>query len=941
MAIYKVQAPDGKMLKLEGPDGASDSDVIAMAQQLYKSPAAPANDDSLTPSRAKTIWDKQSAALEQSIAGLSEPAKRVGRDKFSADPRIKALREAAGAPAAGGRAGAPVTTREQEIRQIARRNVAAGRGKTGVVRNALSLAIPALRPILGDDDRSEAMFASTLDAGSVGLGDRLRAGVGSLVNGHSNEDNLALAREETKQRREQSTTGNVLGMILGSLGPGAIISGGMKAATKGAAEAGLPRLARFIGSGATMGRTEKVARLATAGAAFGAADAAGHGEDIKRGAAWGAGGSLALGGGAKALGWLGSHAADFLNLSSATGLLRRFTTATKEEIAAKLAEYQKDGLNPTVYELLGLKDRLSLAKNVAGHSADTAEATAKAVQKRAANLGPEMQARVNTVTAERQQRALAQMEADLAASKDGAPLTPDEAQLAQQAGQSTEGITRLTAAETGNIMAPHNDRPVIGAISDLYPQHPVNDGNGQIRMDESDPEISKAIRNASGSLVLRKDGGITVGEITTILKNLRGVANGPASTEKGAAQAAIQHIEKTLGDIDPAAGEAVSRMNAAHAGGRRMGEGFVEGGEQRVREQATRTSSKSLRDADNIFETPEGTMGRGLGQIAQLKSDFNQAPRGNLAAAEDLATNPETRQAITGNLGSDESGALASSAEKQFQSMRALASLSKETGKNADELSGEDLAKVVIAMSPHSMPQTKLRALVIVKQIMGYSDAKAKNLVDALFSQNPNKVHQTINMLNSNASRGRKALQQLQTAIVGGHAGAQVGAWAGNPTAAPEQPAPVEEPVIAPEENLEGQEPAPEASPYAPMLDELRATESPEFLDLIARQKHQESRGRQDAVSPAGAIGVMQVMPETAPEAAELAGLPWDEEAYRSDPVYNELLGIAYMADMLRRFGGDPRLALAAYNAGPGAVQKHGGVPPYAETQDYVARILR
>ena len=89
-----------------------------------------------------------------------------------------------------------------------------------------------------------------------------------------------------------------------------------------------------------------------------------------------------------------------------------------------------------------------------------------------------------------------------------------------------------------------------------------------------------------------------------------------------------------------------------------------------------------------------------------------------------------------------------------------------------------------------------------------------------------------------------------------------------------------------------------------------------------------ESGGKQFAASgqpltsPKGAIGIAQVMPSTAPEAAKLAGLPWDENRYRTDPEYNKALGRAYFTKQLQDFGGDLSLAYAAYNAGPGAVRK-------------------
>lgn len=92
----------------------------------------------------------------------------------------------------------------------------------------------------------------------------------------------------------------------------------------------------------------------------------------------------------------------------------------------------------------------------------------------------------------------------------------------------------------------------------------------------------------------------------------------------------------------------------------------------------------------------------------------------------------------------------------------------------------------------------------------------------------------------------------------------------------------------------------------------------------------QESRFNNTAVSPKGAVGVMQLLPKTASDLGVDAG----------DLKGNIDGGAAYLAQQLRRYGGDLRLALAAYNAGPGAVDRHGGVPPYAETQSYVSAIL-
>lgn len=143
------------------------------------------------------------------------------------------------------------------------------------------------------------------------------------------------------------------------------------------------------------------------------------------------------------------------------------------------------------------------------------------------------------------------------------------------------------------------------------------------------------------------------------------------------------------------------------------------------------------------------------------------------------------------------------------------------------------------------------------------------------------------------------------------------------------------------------------------------------FAAVIGAESNGQQLGKdgKPLTSPKGAVGIAQVMPDTAPESARLAGLPWDEQRYKTDAAYNQQLGAAYFGKLQKDFGGNPVLAVAAYNAGPGMVAdwingtnktgKNGsglkiGDPrkgeitseefarriPFAETRNYVAKVV-
>lgn len=1002
MPLYEIQAPNGKKYRISGPAGASDDDVrtqvLAQFPEAAGAPTAPTpsaqpadNTGTIDPAtRALNVTVTEDAfpglqanhALSIYNAARNNLADKLPAEKrakamrvFDADPRIQQIRRAAGLT--------PLRTKQDEVRDIARRNLA-----------ERERAMSKYRTL--ETDR-EASFGAGVNQGFLFSAPQyIEAAArhylpGGQAQGNDFSEELNIVRAEDELQAQRSSGGNIAGSIVGALGTGGPATGLVKAGAAKLSASGVPIAAKAGNVLQRLSTLEKAApgtkltkaataanigKVATAGAAAGGAQALGEGQDIEgvaKSTALGAVAPIALGGTAKAVikgvpalarkvtrpfssdiekaarevisenpsSLASRHAALSAQVGENVPLVAALKDHDYEQVAERVVQRSPEALQiakTRVGEhIKSFMDRMLSHVNNAGKTAD-AEIT---------TIGDLAQKRRDTAT-----EIMAPVR-DKSVSLTALPLAGIERTLTQRIGGRIQGLGQrldeaLGSAKPDNIEAlgvGPDDEEKARALLAYW-------GLGS-------PQGSKLPQTA------------TVAEMDTLRRVLDKAAKGASNAGNEVDSLAYANASKTIRDFVGKKYPQYEQMISTYAAHSRMMEGFNAG--------AAGTRAADVEDTllRGNLKSPEGVVGMKAGELFRQREAVSASPSSAIRQARDYAaegglTRPASAAegaarpgTITENLGGEAAANLASASQGETAVLQRML----DTGK-LDELIKNEQG----AISPHeiaygaflsgAMPVTKARfAVNFLKPLNEWtkrlSSKAAENLTEMLFSRDPAQTQKALNALKRVGLSDRTISKAMSNALQDSiSAGAAAGNYANRQAPKPEDTSirnPVPEPL--PSDQLP-ESTSPDAglpsenvgdSPYSAMLDQVRQTENPQVVELVDRVEKLGEKSRQDQVSPAGAVGVMQIMPGTGPEAAKLAGLPWDEQAARTDESYSRLLGIAYLTEMLHVFEGDAMKAVAAYNAGPGsvkaAVRKAGenwlsALPRPQETIPYVQRVF-
>lgn len=746
-----------------------DSAPIIEAAPTKKAPAKPVAPRRYSRDAAMSALKKSDAQMNAGLKELTVPQRKKALSAYYASPAIRRLREDAGLPA--------VRTRTEELADVARKRF----------REEKKI-------------RSETDFGAARRAGSeralFGIPERIGAalnyfGGASDPNIKSYDEQLQVDRMVNEMQRGRSTSGNVLGQLLGGVaggtGAAAAVQGTGRAVGAVAPRAGnliqnLTRLnagqagtraaglgaSRVVSSGERLGNA---AKIVAAGAGGGAAQAAGEGSDVETGAAFGAVAAPLVVGGFKGAEWISRPVRDLLRLSSSKGILRRFTNATREEIEdASAAFRQRTGREPTVFEVLPDGDRQAVERLLKKMPDASRERATTLVRERVRAMPGELAGRTDEITAPQQRFMARDLARELAESRGATAPTAAELALARQAVTNPTRMEELRNTVNRNTMAPFDNQPVVQSVDDLVPVAPQNQ-NGNIVMVETDPDISAMIRRAAGTLRLT-NGAVTGQNMTNLRAALQDIAD-RGGNEGLIAQSAIAHLDDVLTHQAPDIADAAARMRASNTANKTRMQAEAEG--RRTRTQADVPVDTRLAGwrSDAAYSTPEGAAGRAAGQRAALMNDFGGKPAQAIGRADEIAESPDVQNAIRGNLGTGAGDEIADMAAAQTESFRRLARLRQPQAGESPDMDFGDLAMSMSLLSPTALVRTKSQAVgTLLRVFAGIPEGRATQIVNALFSREPEQIARALRMLDSAGERGARALRDIVGSVV---AGAQAG----------------------------------------------------------------------------------------------------------------------------------------------------------------------
>jgi hypothetical protein len=809
---------------------------------------------------------------------------------------------------------AVVANKRDEISRIAKERIAE-RDRINPLKNV---------PVLGEMTRiGDSAMASV--SNTFGIGPRLRAGMDALTTDQTYDDALAIRREESRLLRDRSLTGEIAGAVMGGAG----VTGAVNTTVKGITGIA-PKVGKALESLTTLTKGQKVfnaTKIVGTGAAAGAAQAAGEGTDVGQGALYGGVGAGLIGGGVNLVG-AGARKLWRPFSADVDKALREVVEGSADDIAARQADLsRRTGENVPVIAALSDGDFGRVTERVLKQYEPANEIAKARTGEKINGFMKRMEGHVKRagVTAERfiDRKLLDKNMQPAVLDVDGRPLSlPASGTIADLNDFRKDIADQMMEPIRNNTL----DLTQL-KLPDIQKRLTVQIGR---QITEMEPDIKAAFTNLSVNPV-----NVTVKQLDSLRQALDGASERGSNTPVQVA--AYKNASKAIRDFVERSYPDYGKMIDVYAANSRMLEGF-----------RTAASGKRISDIDDVslarnVKSREGRVGMMLGELHRQREAVGKSPSSAISAAKNYGAEGKlTRQAdpmdpvalqpgtVTENLSATSAADLADASRAEYevlQRMTKAGGIDVSTAKAASLDSPGTLAYGAAIASGPTFMATKVNFLN--KLMRGFptqmSPKVAENLTEMLFSSDRAQSSQAIRAL-QRLGMTEQAMRSMMLPVAVGAGAARSGGEA--PMEQPVAPV-VEEPVSEPEAQLQ-----------------QIYTEQPQIADLASRVEQVESNGDQNAVSPKGAVGVMQVMPTTAPEAAALAGVPFDEELYRTDEAYNRLLGTAYLAEMLRQFEGNEAYAVAAYNAGPARVRRaitNGenwlAVLP-AETQDYVQKVL-